>query len=364
VRTTHSDKLTALARGALDEVTPEEMQLALLKLGGQLVDDVLDAHLQEGVELSPLHEVYYLEYLRILTDGGKTEARLRLLRALERNLTKTMREHHAWRHARQGNVVWEFSGPTGTGKSSCMLYLLETLNKVKPEDLEHHITIDVPELPAVLPKLKAGSGVAIDEQTHAVGEGSITQAKVLRSMEDQIRFSEIDIYWASPESQDHATSQGEFVAFAANRDKKYTRFVVYLNDEPLGYVNIPWCSPKMWAAYAPIKRRNVERALKASFQNTAIMDDVIKRLFENPGVQAACRVRRMKTPDWRRFIKRFAVSLNTSQVQSIAEEIEFMLDTILLRPDEFETIYGWRQTPAMVDAAGGIASQSNNTRRS
>ena len=124
--------------------------------------------------------------------------------------------------------------------------------------------------------------MAIDEQRHAVGEGSITQAKVLRSMEDQIRLSGIDIYWASPEGQDQATSQGEFVAIGANYDAHYTRFLVYLNDVPLGYANLPWCSPKKWAAYKPIKRHNVDRALRATFQATTAMDEHVRRFFDNP----------------------------------------------------------------------------------
>ena len=359
MKVTPSDKLSALASGRLDDVTPEEKQLALLKIGGRLVDDVLDAHYAQGVETSPLHEQYYRESLRILSESGGAEPRLRILRALENNITTMVREHHAWRHKRNGNVVWEFSGPTGIGKSSCMLGLLENLNHVRPADLDKHLTIDVPELPTLLPGLRAGSGVAVDEQTHAVGEGSQTQAKVLRSMEDQIRLSGIDIYWASPESQDHATSQGEFVAVAANFDKHYTRFLVYLNEIPLGYANLPWCSSAMWAAYAPIKRRNVERALRATFQSTAALDEQIRRLFETPAVRSAAGVRRLKVSDWKRLLKRFAVSLNTSQVQTMAEEIDFMLETITSQPDQFEAIYGWQATPAMIDAASGTAPRND-----
>lgn len=348
-----SEQLSAIATGRVDDLTPEEKQLALLKIGGRLVDRVLDAHLAEGVEPSPLQELYYREGLRVLSESPAVEARLRILRALESNITSTVHQHHAWRHARKGNVVWEFSGATGTGKSSAILCLLETLNGVSPSELEKHVTIDVPALPSLLPGLPRGSGVAVDEQTHAVGEGSISQGKVLRSMEDQIRYSEIDIYWASPESEDHNTTQGEFVAFAANPRDQYTRFLVYLHDVPLGYANLSWCSPSMWAAYEPIKRANVDRALRAAFHNTGILDEHIRRLFESEAVQAACRVRRLKAADWRRFLKRFSVPLNTSQVQTMSEEIEFMLETIALRPDDFERIYGWAPTPPMVDAAGG-----------
>ena len=357
MKLTPSDKLSALASGRLDDVTPEEKQLALLKVGGSLVDQVLDAHLAQGVETSPLHRLYYRESLRVLSESGGIEPRVRVLRALENNITKLVHDHHAWRHRRNGNVVWEFSGPTGIGKSSCMLGLLERLNHVRPSELKDHITIDVPELPQLLPKLAAGSGVAVDEQTHAVGEGSQTQAKVLRSMEDQIRLSGIDIYWASPESQDHATSQGEFVAIAADFERHHTRFLVYLNDVPLGYANLSWCSREMWEAYGPIKHANVQRALRATFQSTQALDEQIRRLFENPAVQSASRVKRLKVADWKRLLKRFAVSLNTSQTQTLAEEIDFMLETLIAQPDQFETIYGWRPTPAMVDAAGGAGNR-------
>lgn len=353
MKLTPSDQLSALASGRIDDVTPEEKQLALLKIGERLVDQVLDAHAAQGVEPSPLQDLYQRERLKVLSESPPIEARVRILRALERNITPLLRKHHAWRHERDGNVVWEFSGPTGTGKSSSMLGLMERLNGVRPQDLAKHITIDIPQLPRLLPALSAGSAVAVDEQTHAVGEGSITQAKVLRSMEDQIRLSGIDIYWASPESQDHATSQGELVALAANIRQKYTRFLVYLNDVPLGYANLLWCSAAMWAAYQPIKRRNVERALRAAFAATESADEEIRRLFELDNLQAACRVRRLKVGDWRRFIRRYAPSLGTAQVQTMAEEIDFMLETLASRPDEFVTIYGWEATPRMHDAAGG-----------
>ena len=351
-----SDKYGALVAGSIDDITPEEKQLALLQVGGKLVDRVLDAHAAEGVEMSPLHTLYMHEQLRVFHESTLVEKRLRELRALERNITKLVHEHHAWRHARNGNVIWEFCGPTGSGKSSSMLGLLERHNRVKPEDLAKHLTIDLPELPYLLPSLPNGSGVAVDEQTHAVGEGSVTQGRILRNMEDQIRLSGIDIYWASPEAQDHATSQGQFVAISTHFEKHYTRFLVYLNDIPLGYANLPWCSPAMWAAYQPLKTRNVERALRASFQATAVQDEHVRRLFENAAVQAACQVRRLKTSDWKRLIKRHATTLNTSQIQGLAEEIEFMLETIAVRPDDFRTIYGWDPTPEMVDAAGGAPS--------
>ncbi|MFA5862722.1 MAG: hypothetical protein WDA16_13610 [Candidatus Thermoplasmatota archaeon] len=350
-----SDQLSALASGRIDDVTPEEKQLALLKVGERLVDQVFDAHLAQGVEPAPLQETFHRESLKILSESPGVEMRIRKLRALERNITPLLKAHHAWRHAHDGNVVWEFSGPTGSGKSSCMLGLMENLNGMRPEDLHKHVTIDVAQLPHLLPTLPPGSAVAVDEQTHAVGEGSITQAKVLRSMEDQIRLSGIDIYWASPESQDHATSQGELVAFAANYQEKYTRFIVYLNDVPLGYANLPWCSSAMWEAYRPIKRKNVDRALRAAFQATEAADEQIRRVFELDGVQSACRVRRLKVSDWRRFIKRFSPSLGTAQVQTMAEEVDFMLETLASRPDEFVTIYGWDATPKMHDAASGGA---------
>ena len=353
MRLNPSDKLGALASGRIDDLTPEEKQLALVSVGQQLVDQVVDAHLAEGIEFAPLQELYHRERLKVLTESPHIEARVRLVRALERNITSLIRKHHEWRHAHDGNVVWEFSGPTGTGKSSCMLGLMERLNGVKPADLARHITIDIPELPHLLPKLTAGSAVAVDEQTHAVGEGSITNQKVLRSMEDQIRKTGIDVYWASPESQDHATSQGEFVALAANYRARYTRFLVYLNDMPLGYANLPWCSDEMWLAYAPIKTKNVDRAARAAFQATESADEQIRRIFELESVQRACRVRRLKTSDWRRFIKRFSPSLGTAQVQTMAEEIDFMLETLATRADEFVTIYGWDATPKMHDASTG-----------
>ncbi|MEA3201900.1 MAG: hypothetical protein QOE90_3328 [Thermoplasmata archaeon] len=346
-----SDQLTALLSGRLDNVTPEDMQLLLLTLGGELADKMVDAHLGEGVELSPLQELYVRERLRVFSEAPEASETIRLFRALETNITPVVREHHAWRHERQGNVAWQFSGGTGTGKSSAMLWLLETFNHVRPDDLRKHITIDVPHLPQLLPQLERGSGVAVDEQSKATGEGALTQAKVISNIEDQIRFSEIDILWASPEGEEHTTSQGEFVALGANRRYRYTRFIVYVRELPLGYANIPWCSDAMWAAYLPIKKENVERALRAAFKDTEWLDEVVRRLFDQEAVQKACGVRKLKTPDWRRVLKRHASMLNVSQIQTVAEEIEFMLDTLLIKPNDFAAIYGWDPTPNMLKAA-------------
>lgn len=347
-----SEVLSALAHGALDDVSGEAKHLALHKIGGALVDRVIDTHIRDGIRPAPLHEEYLRENLRVFSNAPILDAKLRFTRALQKNITGLVRRHHAFRHAHDGNVVWEFSGGTGTGKSSCMLGLLETLNGVKPENLARHLTIDTPDLPNILPGLPPGSGVAVDEQSHLVGEGSVTNQKVMRSVEDQIRQSGIDIYWASPESHDHATSQGEFAVLAPEPDQKCTRFVVYLNEVPLGYCRLPWCSPEMWAAYQPIKRKNVDRALRAAFQATGAQDEVIRRLFEHDAIQVACRVRRLKVADWRRLLKRFATSLGTAQVQTFAEEIEFMLETLNTRPDEFRALYGWDPAPKMEEAAG------------
>ena len=346
-----SDYLAALASGAIDHATDEQKLVSLIKGSEGLVNHVLDAHAEDGVTLPPLHDLYWREMLAFVSTKPATEDRIRLVLALQRNITGLVHEHHAYRHKHDGNVVWEFSGPTGMGKSSAMLGLMEWHNGVRAEDLEKHLTIDASRIPDLLPKLRKGSALAIDEQSQLVGEGSLTQVKLLRNVEDQIRATGVDVYWASPDSRDHATSQGEFQAFQVHHDKHYTRFLVWLNEIPLGYANLPWASAELWAAYRPIKARNVERAAKAAFNNPAGNDDHIRRLFDVPAVRRIATTRRVRVNDWRRLFRRFGSSVSTTQLQSIAEDIEFMLDTLSTRPDDFPEIFGWKPTPGMIDAA-------------
>lgn len=348
-----SDYLAALASGAIDNATDEEKLLGLVKESERIVNDLVDAHVAEGTTAPPLHDLYLRESLLFVSMKPATEDRIRLARALQRNITTKVYEHHKYRHEANGNVVFEFSGTTGMGKSSCMLGLLERLNGVKPEDIEKHLTIDPVRIPDILPALGKGSGLAVDEQTHLVGEGSITAMKNMRNVEDQTRLTGVDIYWASPEKRDHETSQGEFQAFQVNREKHYTKFLVWINEIPLGYCSLQWASPDLWAAYEPIKAKNVDRAARALFNAPGAHDDLLRRIFAHDATQTLAKRRRLRKDDFTRLLRRFGPSLSSGQLMGLAIDAHEMTETLRNHPEDFRVFYGWDPTEAMERVAEG-----------
>lgn len=344
------DRLGALLAGRLDNASPEEKHLALTQYGREIVDEVLRSHMRDDWETSPLHALLQREQLTFTGAQGEDDKRLRLVAAYNTNITSLVVLHHKWRHEHDGNVVWEFTGPTGTGKSSCMLGLLERFNRVDPAKLDRHLTIDVGTLPRILPRLKSGEGLVIDEQSALVGEGSLTQEKILRNIEDQIRASGIDLYWASPKKDEkrHATSQGEFEAILLNRRKRAARFLVWLEETPLGYCNLPWAGGAMWQAYLPMKRANVRRATAAQFNQPGALDEELKQLFEDPVLHRLCQRKRLKPQDWRDWIKRHATTtLNTTQTANLAEDCYRILEMLQHDKRDVQDYYGWPATPGM-----------------
>lgn len=347
------EELSALLTGRIDNATPEERQLALVKLGKKLAVEAIQHLRQDDWELSPLHTLLLLNRLTPFAPDPHNNERVAYYRALHEDITSLVMAHHQWRHARNGNVVWEFTGPTGSGKSSCMLGLLERLNGVKPDKLAEHLTIDVAELGNVLPRIPKGSGVVVDEQSTLVGEGSQVTERTLRNIEDQIRLTGKDLYWASPgKNREHQTSQGEFQSISTNWKKRRTRFLVWLDQTPLGRCDLPWASDEMWAAYEPLKKGNVARAERATFHSISALDEQIKRLFELDAIQLICEKRRPKAAEWRRIIRRHGPSMGTAQVQSMSEEIVSMLDVLDNAEDEFAILYNFEPTAAMLRAAG------------
>lgn len=335
---------------------------------------MMDNPFADGYQAPPLVEFYFRERAQVYADKPWINDAMRYALAMQRDLTPLLHRHIRERRKYEGNVVLEFAGPTGFGKSSCMLSLMEQHNGLTRvvreggvEGLRKRLGIDLQDLPHKLEGLTAGDAVCLDEQLHLVGEGSETALKTLRNLEDTLRGTMIDIYFASPaQRDDHDASQGVLQAMSVSppilrdgqRGRMSTKFLYSLGLHgydaiPLGLVTIPWCSAEVFAAYSVIKRENLERTKKHQFHGSGEANDQsIKKLFEVPALQARLRVNPNPTKaDWRRYLKRYAPSMSIAEADMTATELEEMMTCLRQHPDAFVLIWEWEPSQAMRDAA-------------
>lgn len=336
-----------------------------------VVDGVLDIQDGErvgGHESGPIFELAIRERSKPYSDKPAVDHAYRLIWAMTRDITEELHEQIEYRRKRAGNIVLEWCGPTGMTKSSCMMGLAERHNRLLdivreggPDALERHLTIDIAELPAKLPKLKRGEAILMDEQLSLVGEGSETARHLLSNLEDTIRQTGVDVHFASPGVREgHATSQGILEAIAVDYNKHTTRFLYSLaygtpRPLPLGVVELPWCSKEVYEAYKPIKERNLARTMRLQFHAAGEVDDgEVKSLFSNEKLRALLKHKaRVTKTDWKRYIRRFLRSMSTSEADNMAGELEEMLSILRDAPADFVTIYGWEPTAEMQAVALG-----------
>lgn len=331
---------------------------------------IMDGAFSDEYQAPPLVELYYREAVTIYAKEPKQEDRIRLLLAMQRDLTGLLHAHIRERRRYAGNVVMEIAGSTGSGKSSCMLGLMEKHNDLRAHveregvlALRKRLSIDLQDLPHKLNGLQAGDAIAMDEQLHLVGEGAETALKTMRNLEDTLRGTMIDIYYASPGARDtHDASQGMLEAISTSPPVrrqgqpglKRTRFLFSIGFNgrpaiPLGVVDLDWASPPVFEAYSIIKRENLERTKSGQFHSSGSANlEAIKKLFETPQVleRLHAKVRPTKA-DWKRYLKWYAPSMSLSEADMTASEIEDML--LVLRDDEsrFPRIWGFAPTPNM-----------------
>lgn len=367
----HLAYLNAKLKGELTEEEFKGVHLAL----SQAVDDLCKSPFRDGFQAPPLFELYHRELTQTYGENQWKDTKIRRATMMRRDITTLLHKQIAERRRYGGNMVLEFAGATGGGKSSCMLGLMERHNGLREvveaggvEALRGHLSIDLSELPAKLEHLKSGQAIAMDEQLHLVGEGAETAYKLLRNVEDTLRGTMIDLYFVSPGKRDnHDASQGYLEALSQSpiqlRDgrpgRRMTRFLYHialggLDPLPLGVVDLPWCGPTVFAAYDVIKKENLERTRRAQFTAAAAVNvEVVKRIFEAQGFQARLRhnLRPTKT-DLKRYVRAYAgTSISISEQDTIASEIAEMLDVLRDSKEDFPTIWAFEPTAAMLKVA-------------
>lgn len=372
--TVPEDRIAFLVSRLNSGLNEDEYQGIFAELSDTLMR-LMDNSFSREYQAFPLHELYHRERVHVYSEKPWLDEAIRYALAHQKDITDILHAHVEERRRYGGNVVLEFVGPTGSGKSSCMLGLMEHHNKLLDKiqangtsALKARLSIDLQELPGKLEKLTAGDAVCMDEQLHLAGEGANTALKMMRNLEDTLRGTMIDIYFASPGTRTgHDASQGVLEAVAWSpptlRDGTpglaRTKFIVWLGLNghdaiPLGFVDLPWASPEVFAAYKPIKDENLERTKRGQFHTTGeASDEIIKRVFENPALLERLKIRARPTKaDWVRYLQRYAPTMSIAERQFLAAELEEMLLCLRDEPDRFARIWGWEATPNMLRVAG------------
>ncbi|MFA5862796.1 MAG: hypothetical protein WDA16_13980 [Candidatus Thermoplasmatota archaeon] len=353
----------------------DEHEGIFAELGSTLMR-LMDNSFRGHYQAFPLHELYQRERVQVYSEKPWLDQAIRYALAHEKDISDIFHAHIQERRRYGGNVVLEFVGPTGSGKSSCMLGLMERhnglLEKIRsegPSAMRNRLSIDLQELPGKLEKLTAGDAVALDEQLHLAGEGATTALKMMRNLEDTLRGTMIDIYFASPGTRTgHDASQGVLEAISWSppilRDGApglaRTKFIVWLglngNEAiPLGYIDLPWASPDVFAAYKPIKEENLERTKRGQFHQTGEASDaIIRRLFETPALLERLHIRARPTKaDWKRYLQRYAPTMSIAERDFLSAELEEMMLCLRDEPTRFQRIWGWEPTENMRRVADG-----------
>ena len=362
--------LVSRATGQISEDEHEGVYAELSDTISSLVDNVFI----DGFQAPPLFELFLRERAQVYAEKPWLNETMRFSLALKRDITPLLHAQIEERLRYGGNCVLEFAGPTGFGKSSSYLGLMERhhglLDAVRRDGVKgirDRIAIDIADLPHKLEGLGARDAIALDEQLELVGENARTHLSVLRNLEDTLRGTMISIYFASPGTKEgHSASQGILEAISVSptelrdgaKGRMATKFLYSIglgghDPIPLGIVDLPWCTPETFRAYTEIKNENLERTKKLQFHATGEANDVtIKKLFENQALLARLRLKvRPTKADWKRYLHRYAPSMSTAEADATSSELEEMLDCLRGSPELFRTIWDFDPTPNMIAVA-------------
>lgn len=271
-----------------------------------------------GLEAAPLAQQWLRERIRPPGPEADRQAHLRFLRALLTNAHGFVWDQYHYRQATAGNLVVQWVGDTGMGKTTCALYYMDDTHAIRPEDLLAHVTIDVGELPDKLKTKQPGQWVLLDELLRTSGEGSHTLAGMLANVEDTMRAGGVNLATCSPTLEASAVTQlqNEVILWAPPRGIKtgnlrcrrchvpwrggycacgwrpFSLFVCWVKGVPVGVFGAWWSSAEHHAVYSPWKAGNVERTLRATFRDRSFTAKQALKLLVDPGV-----VRYLKTFD-------------------------------------------------------------------
>ncbi|HUR61951.1 MAG TPA: hypothetical protein VM286_06260 [Candidatus Thermoplasmatota archaeon] len=270
-----------LAAGYADVTGNKAGNFQLWSIANQNVSNYIIEQLQNlGLEMAPWAWDAFVERITPIAPQTDYNQHLALAKALLTNRHCRFFAQFPYRLKTGGNVHTHYIGGTGTGKSSCSLAVIHSVNRIQTGHLRDHLALtnrDLPEaIKRIATQIKAGTltpgqGVHKDEEEDTAGEGSATDAKMMRNLENQLRASQINLSTSSPTLEAVATTQGQMVALAWHPKDKWTLFLHYVDNIPLGVVAIRWLPEPYWTQeYTPWKNDNVDRTVAAEFSDAGL----------------------------------------------------------------------------------------------
>lgn len=216
-----------------------------------------------------------------------------LARGLCRDFTRHAINQVSVRLDNAANIFAHFTGETGSGKSSCSLWLGAEAGvydqAVKSRgDLASRLCFEAWEVPGILRSVEARGCGWKDESPREAGVGSATAGKNLLNLEDTIRASQRSLHIASPQLEERTTTQITFNAVAQTSISRFqkeevghTMFLVERGKQHLGFAVMPWCSGTLFNWYQDAKQAYVEKALSAGKDGMGRLSGYLQLLAEN-----------------------------------------------------------------------------------
>ncbi len=245
-----------------------------------------------------------------------------LLAAFLTNYGDRFSAHVEYRLAHEGNVHISSRGPTGSGKSSCMIAIMDWIKPIPKGGLVDRLAFDIHEIPRKLAKLEQRDTVLLDELVALAGEGARTNQMLLKNLEDTLRASQRNLIVASPAEREHSTMQVDLECIAWDPAKKYSLFLVWVEGKPVGVLPVPWCDQELYDEYKPWKDENVKRTLAGQFKDNEQTAKSVMLLFEDARFTEYLwlGVNKPKMSDFNTAITLFAQGmLSQSQVDRMAK---------------------------------------------
>ncbi|MFO1534842.1 MAG: hypothetical protein ABR586_04190 [Thermoplasmatota archaeon] len=201
--------------------------------------------------------------------GADAIQHVRLVRGLFTDYGARLMEHVSYRLGNEGNVHLSVSGPTGMGKSSAAIGLIDDVKRIQRGELLKHVCIDMGKLPAMLRGIQAGEFILMDEYLQLAGEGSRTLQMMWENIEDTIRASGKSIIVCSPQMHDFRTMQLHLELVLWNPAAKASLFLVWIQGQIHGVLARRWMDADLYAEYKPWKDGNVARTESGQFKEAS-----------------------------------------------------------------------------------------------
>lgn len=183
----------------------------------------------------------------------------------------------------------EVRGPTGGGKSACIMHILEKLS-VKPAGVSDHMAYSSREMLRKMKNLHQKihergetwpKALAMDEQEAAVGEGSTTKLELINQQERQLRIGGVTLLYANANGIGPRTRNITLETLGISEKNQSVLVIVYEGEEPVSVAEIPWCSTPLHEAAQKEKWAHTNRVAKGVSEEAADLQAMLVDLLLN-----------------------------------------------------------------------------------